>query len=482
MYLKRAFKLLFVVYLFILGGCEQDITTSAPNDGFHNGKISVKSSPPGSMIYIDDKIYGLKTPNEINWIGLGEHKITLKKQYYRDTSFKVNIQDDLLNTFDINYYENVKMYGSAICDSDPKGAEIFINDSATGFVTPELISGLFPGSYKFELRKKEHRSFIKNFNMKSGVNTSVYSALEDTSVWVTFHEGNSGIPSDELTCLTIGADDLVWVGTVDYGVFSFDGKNIKKYSMENDGLPANKIFQLTTDLDGNIWMVANEGVAKFSNGSWTSFTPDNSGLYQGNFSTIQCDGQGSIWVGSNNGLNKFSGGSWTHYDLKEHGSVSNYVTCLGKEFEGRLVVGLGRNDPKINYDETFYSISGFPGNIQDTNINWQTAVDYNTETGELYFAWFSGLVKYNQTAWTEINIPVEDVNIRGIEAHEDQLWLATNKGLILYYMDAIRNFIPRIDNNLRTLDFWDIETDSKGNVWIASADGGLTKYKAFVNQ
>lgn len=54
---------------------------------------------------------------------------------------------------------------------------------------------------------------------------------------------------------------VIWFGN--FMVCSYDGKNLKKYTKKNAGLPGNGISSFFQDSTGNIWIGTSEGVAKF---------------------------------------------------------------------------------------------------------------------------------------------------------------------------------------------------------------------------
>lgn len=62
-------------------------------------------------------------------------------------------------------------------DSDPKGAEIFINGEPAG-VTPAIIRGLSPGTYLIEVVKPQYQRESRRLTVKEGENTVKFSLAE----------------------------------------------------------------------------------------------------------------------------------------------------------------------------------------------------------------------------------------------------------------------------------------------------------------
>ena len=73
---------------------------------------------------------------------------------------------------------------------------------------------------------------------------------------------------DVETMFTSKEGDL-WVGSRQFGVFCYDGRTWRRYSIK-DGLVANTIRSITQTADGSIWAAADLGVSRFDGQDWTS--------------------------------------------------------------------------------------------------------------------------------------------------------------------------------------------------------------------
>ncbi len=63
----------------------------------------------------------------------------------------------------------------------------------------------------------------------------------------------------------------LWIGTVDAGVWRYDGHNLKNYSTLN-GLPSDAVITTYRDKDGELWFGTEEGVCTFNGISFTRFS------------------------------------------------------------------------------------------------------------------------------------------------------------------------------------------------------------------
>jgi ligand-binding sensor domain-containing protein len=63
----------------------------------------------------------------------------------------------------------------------------------------------------------------------------------------------------------------IWVGTVDAGVWKYDGNNLTNYTTK-DGLPSNAVNTIYKDKNGELWFgTDNDGICKFNGTRFTEF-------------------------------------------------------------------------------------------------------------------------------------------------------------------------------------------------------------------
>ena len=80
------------------------------------------------------------------------------------------------------------------------------------------------------------------------------------------------------------------------------------------GLPANDVYGLLEDSQGNIWVGTSEGVAKFDGRTWETFIPGNSGLAYRYVNGLAEDKHGRIWMSTLSGGSVYNHGEWIEYD------------------------------------------------------------------------------------------------------------------------------------------------------------------------
>lgn len=117
--------ILLVPLVFIINSCKQEISVSAPDAPPPHGVVVIGSKPQGSVIYLDGKNRRRITPDSLTWLETGQYMVTLKREFFRDTSITIDAVDGEKRNFFIDYTTNPAMLGKINCNAKPDGAQVF---------------------------------------------------------------------------------------------------------------------------------------------------------------------------------------------------------------------------------------------------------------------------------------------------------------------------------------------------------------------
>ena len=139
------------------------------------GEISITTSPDAD-IYLDGKLVGSETFNDIVISGI--HTIEVKKEKYYTTTRKIDLQVGKKEQIDI---ELKPITGTLSIMTTPPKAEIYINGKRKG-ISPKIISDLQIGDYELKLSKEEYADYKETVlikeNKKTTVNKELNNAIE----------------------------------------------------------------------------------------------------------------------------------------------------------------------------------------------------------------------------------------------------------------------------------------------------------------
>lgn len=297
--------------------------------------------------------------------------------------------------------------GSFSIDSNPKGAEIFVNNKTTGRVTPDSLTFLAKGKYDIRLKlplyrdslfsinlgEEEKTSLFVDFNRSPAMMGKLYCSTDprNAEVYLNGKLTNSRTPVT-FTDLLPGT---YTVGFKAYGCRDDSEKVVVKsglqsnisialkdttiwvtYDMSNSGLPSNNLTCCAVDGRGVLWIgTASNGLVSFDGTNWKTYTPSNSNLPSSTITSLAVPnydmypylGQ-TIYIGTGNGLAIYSGGAITQYKKENSPLPDNRVKSVSIDggnyvwigTEGGLAIYL----PNDNKWETYTTAnSPLPENI-----------------------------------------------------------------------------------------------------------------------
>ncbi len=481
----KPFNLFSIIILLLLLSntafvCDKDVTVNPPPGPVATGKIKILSNPEGSTIYLNGRNTGRKTPDSLTYLENGTYQLTLKKQYFRDTSVIIDVTKGSVVDTNIDYLSNPLMYGGFYVTSSPDSSDILLNDSSTGLQTPAAITGLIPGTYKVSLKRTGFRdAVISNAVVESNLVRTLYSALEDTTIWVNFQTSNSNIPTNVLSCIAIDLNGIKWIGTLEFGLLRFDGSSFEKFDKNNSPLPDNKILCLTVDPSNRVWIGTDDGLAVLINGSWSVYTKNNSGLPINSIKSLAAGKSNTMWIGTSLGLVKYDG-NWEVYTISPN--ITNWVNTISVDQAGNKWLGIS---------DTSMGVVSFDG----TNFTDYPIEEYGYQTNNVVYSsvspsgqiWFGcnpfngvpgGLTYFDGSNFTNLDLPSFTLINSLYVGSTDIKWVSSENGLYkITGTSQITNYntenSPLPSNTVKG----SIE-DNTGTVWIATGTAGLVKFKA----
>lgn len=306
--------------------------------------------------------------------------------------------------------------------------------------------------------KFEGRGFT-NYTQAQGLsNDIVWSILEDEKgvLWFATNEGLAsydGIAFTDYKALgsnntTISAikdkRGNIWLGTLEGGVYCFDGKTYAHYTKEQ-GLANNTVASVLIDHHENIWFGTDQGISRFDGKTFTNYTTAQ-GLISALINSSLCDQRGHFWFGTNKGLAFFDGQSFICYTA-EQGFTNSPVYSIFEDSTGALWFGTQQGawylapeyvaSPKNNRSVSFQRITANDGLPDD-----YVAQIREPEKGKIIVGTNMGIARFDRPDFKTSNLslngleifnsslgyPVKDLNVGLNSMYQDSkgiLWLGT---------------------------------------------------------
>ncbi len=243
---------------------------------------------------------------------------------------------------------------------------------------------------------------------------------------------------------------------------------------QRDGLPSNFIKKFFLDKKGFLWILTDEGIARWDGGHFKIINGENYPEFSGySFQNICEDKNGGIWINTEpENIFRLIDGVINHVaDLKK--LSGKIVSRIVSDEQGNLWIGT-LNSGLFKYDgsklTSYYASHGLnEKSISRIILDSQNKLLIGTNGGGLFRQSGQGFKKvysWNENSSKRIIVMFED------SLH--MLWLGTNRGITI-----LKNFkpvnIPLLNKLSRDL-ILSIDQDKDGNIWIATYNRGIFVY------
>ncbi len=245
-----------------------------------------------------------------------------------------------------------------------------------------------------------------------------------------------GLTAKNVTCLTAGSDDDVWVGTKGGGINVIrHGGRLRELSLKRGNLTGNSVLSALCTQDGTYWV----GIEK--DGLYYT-SPGNSRKVLDN-AEVRClfeDSDHQLWVGTSGGIDivDIEG----RRVVAHHDCPVNFIWTVYRDKEGNAWVGTYGGGLWI-YDRQFQELAHYDkrNGLPSNTCNHITS----GPKGEVWVATGAGLVRFRnaQGRPETMPIPILNVSVQALNVDRDgNLWFSTNKGIgcLRTGADSIRLF------------------------------------------
>lgn len=490
-------SLCFILIIVIcITSCEKEISTSPSNPPVSTGKIIFDSNPRGAEIFINGDNTGRFTPDSIIFFEPGEYTVKMRLYPYLDIIDSVEVQNENTSSITADFFGDTRNFGSITVNSIPSNAQIYLRDSLLDVTTPTVINQLWPGLYSVACTFPEHRKKQSYVLIRGGESKSTTVVMQDTSIFVDYNPPNSDFPSIQALCIEIDQNNIKWVGLPGTGLVRFTENSIVHYNASNSELQNDFISCIVIDDQNNKWIGTHKGLVIIDNDeNWTVFTTENSDIPHDHITAIAFDSEGNVWIGATDPiiarlLIKYDGTEWSSYN------ASNIITSLAVDHSDRIWVGKNNGFLIFENGEWRNIVSDLPvahhlrGNpiesmaIDDDGNVWVVAGGISR--GFSYTP--GGLYVFINDIFSQIDLPENLISHIHISPNGNK-WISCLGRYPLNFIEDTRIILMKLDDmgSLTTYSKADCDlpaamlrasaSQSNGDLWIATRDKGIVKYK-----
>ncbi|AWV98545.1 hybrid sensor histidine kinase/response regulator transcription factor [Arcticibacterium luteifluviistationis] len=379
--------------------------------------------------------------------------------------------------------------GNGLNIFDPKINHFYKLDKTTGLIGDNVSSVIYGPNNELIL----------------GIYDEGLQIIKDTSSIAIFRheEGNKkSLSSNEVSCLSMQGDSLLWAGTFSDGLNKINLKTGKVDRIALKGFHEN-INCLYTDKQGNIWIGTGKGIQVLTVNNRlitiNKASKPQAGLSDDNILCFEKDVAGNLWVGTRNGgLNIIKPESvldnkpfkirWFLPSTDGSSVFNRTVSALKRGVDGNMWIGTSTG---IN----FVNPHGEPIKLLTRNLSNPNTLAHNrigsfakskngniwigTDGGGLdYYHPSTGVLKNFHHDSNKKNSLSNDYILAVLEDSKKRVWVGTYQGglnLLDYDTGNCQYFLQGLPQD--GSDVRKITEDKKGNIWVGTNRGGLYRYK-----
>ncbi|MDQ8006552.1 MAG: two-component regulator propeller domain-containing protein [Pedobacter sp.] len=278
-----------------------------------------------------------------------------------------------------------------------------------------------------------------------------------------------GLPQSQVSNIYQAKDRTLWLGSFG-GVSNFDGLTFKSYT-KADGLLSNNVGCITEDSRGQVWVGTDNGINLIHHGKVKKVV-EGVDVYN-----LQTDLQGNIWGLSNRKLFKLQQNEIVFIDVVE----GEAITCLNKDKKGNLYIFVRRVGVFKLDKKKWLPHAVFPANVANNNV--VKVLFDNNDADKFYLATAKNGIFVSTNG--NVNPLFYKPNVEGYfdiaQDADGSIWVATQKGAYLI-KNGQQPIVFNEQNGLKTNRVNVITRDVENNIWLSSFGDGVFKYEgdAFV--
>ncbi len=224
-------------------------------------------------------------------------------------------------------------------------------------------------------------------------------------------------------------------------------KKYKDSLFEYEGQLCQHVRCMYEDQKGDLWMGTNVYGLMYYNGDTLIYYNEKDGIGRGRINQIEEDEKGNLWFATGDGLLKYDGTSFTNFKSDDP-NMSNAIWSMVRDEKG--VFWLGTNKGVMQFDGINFTAFPIPKiAVKDTTsmISYDRISAITLDQSGVFWFGTDGF---------------------GICTYNPKLDNGTGEPTAFTHITKENGFT---DNNIGSLF-----TDSKGNVWVGTYFGGLSRF------
>ncbi|RLD27423.1 MAG: hypothetical protein DRI54_01115 [Bacteroidetes bacterium] len=288
----------------------------------------------------------------------------------------------------------------------------------------------------------------------------------DGSRFLVFNKDN-GLSFDNVKCLFVDRENILWIGTNGGGLFKFSGELITT-TTTRDGMNSNAVMAIIEDDQKNMVIGTYDRGLNFLSKDTIVFIGEEQSLAGNRIWSLEKQKADKLWVASTGGLSKVKDKEIINYSRSD-GLLDSKITSLFMDnLLNELWIG-SSNGYTLLKDEKFLRFdeeNGFPGKrVRKIKKDRQ---------GHIWFGCINGLIEFDGISYKMYTIldGLPSNTIYCVEFDGNKTWIGTKLGLSVLENGEISQIQLGKTTGDFTITF--LLNDKSGRIWAGTNNGIYT--------
>ena len=288
----------------------------------------------------------------------------------------------------------------------------------------------------------------------------------DGSKFLKFNKEN-GLSFDNVRCLFVDRENILWIGTNGGGLFKFSGELITT-TTTIDGMSSNAVMSIIEDDQKNMIVGTFDRGLNIILKDAIHFIGEDQGLIRNRIWALEMQIGGNLWVASSGGLSNVANKGIINYS-KLNGLLNDKTTSLYMDSTlNELWIGsvdgytLLKDDKFLKFNEE----NGFPGKrVRDIKKD---------KLGHIWFSCINGLIEFDGTSYKVYTIidGLPSNTVYNLEFDGNKIWVGTKLGLGL--MENGKISLLQLGKATGDFQILFLLNDKLGRIWAGTNNGIYT--------
>ena len=242
-----------------------------------------------------------------------------------------------------------------------------------------------------------------------------------------------------------------------------------------DGLPSNRVLDITQTPDGYLWLATPGGLTRFDGVRFTAFPKGTaSGLESERVHSVFTDREGTLWVGLARGgvARKIGNRFQVVVPVAPDSAPTEWTTSFAQDASGAVWFGCEAPVKVTRWQDGRLTVYAFADGLMSRGSGTHQTMVRAMADGTIWYANSDGCGPFDGNRFQSIDLAGGSWP-RLAPARDGGMWASRGHRLVRYSPDGSAKAVA----DLSALSVHVMMDDSVGNLWVGTSNAGLLRFR-----